>query len=570
MKVPDYSSPQAQPEELQGPFEATPEGVQAMPGIAAQAGAAGRELTQGGMGLDQMAAIQRQLDVKAKVTNFEDATNGIMYDPQSGVMSQRGQNAVDAAGGAKKAIGDMQQAIMDQLPDQASKDMFQQVSNARLTAATAQIDAHAGQQLKVAGQEQSTARATVAMNGAIASYNPMPGADNSSYRQNTTVQQIELEHQADNLGLTGDAKSQYVLHGADGRSGMMATYVGTFNHLMENNQTQGAQAYLQSVQDQLPPGVADKMRDALQVGASKDDALKTALQVKAQTSDIGEQEATLDQMFKAGTITSDVHNMALQQLRADNAQRRGEQGEQDRSVLGSVWAIKQQNPNATLTDLSAAQLAYVKQRGLGPQVDSILSHGPATDNPRLFLDQMDFAARNPAAFTQQDITQYKGQLSDAHYRELEAAYISINKQDVKGMETNKLVQQSMAMFRADIKNAGLNPNPAPGSSDAANLAQFEGAVHDRLTQELTANPTVKPERLREITLGMLKDQALSGTGWIWNTKKPVYQMTPEEKTQAWDVPDADKAQITAELQKRKLPVTDAAIQYWYKKKQGAL
>jgi hypothetical protein len=61
--------------------------------------------------------------------------------------------------------------------------------------------------------------------------------------------------------------------------------------------------------------------------------------VKGQGGDIAGQEKALDDQFKAGTINAEVHDMALQHLRADNSQRRSEQAESDKAMIGTVWDI---------------------------------------------------------------------------------------------------------------------------------------------------------------------------------------------------------------------------------------
>jgi hypothetical protein len=80
------------------------------------------------------------------------------------------------------------------------------------------------------------------------------------------------------------------------------------------------------------------------------------------------------------------------------------------------------------------------------------------------------------------------------------------------------------------------------------------------------------EQARAITLGALKDQALSGTGYfgttIGQTHKRVYEMSPDERAAPWAIPATDRQQITDSLKRQGLPTDEATIQRVYKTSQG--
>jgi len=563
MKVPEYNAPQVGAEQLAAPMQRTPSGVQAMEGIAAQTTRQGEQIKQAGEQFMQAEAIKREIDVKQQDVQLTDNLTKMLYDPESGFMNQKGQNAIGAASITKENITKFAQAMADDIQDPTAREMFMQTAHARVSAAVAQMDGHTSRELQVAAQNQSNARSAASMNAAVASYNPMPGADNSMYQQNLAAQQVELEHQADNLGLTGQARTDYVMHGADGRSGLQATYVSTFSHLLENDQTKAADKYLEQIQKELPPLVADKLRDQLKVGHAKDNSLALSIKLRAEVPDLGAQEKRLDQMFQNKEITSDEYDMTLSRLRADDSQRKGILQEKDKNFMGRLWGLKKQNPNASIADLSAGQMAYIKQRGLGPAVDALFARGPGTDDPRMYMGLIESSYKDPKGFLNQDFVRMYPFMSEGHQKALERRREEILAADPKAADVSRRVHDSMGLFRNNIAAAGIDPN-----KDPEKMAALEAQLYDALSGEIAKDPNVSNDRLRQITLGYLNPSTLKDSGLIWDTKKPVYEMTPEEKLQQWEIPDADRAQITEALQRNGIPVSEAAIQMYYKRGQG--
>jgi hypothetical protein len=124
----------------------------------------------------------------------------------------------------------------------------------------------------------------------------------------------------------------------------------------------------------------------------------------------------------------------------------------------------------------------------------------------------------------------------------------------------------------------MDLTPKQGTTAAKNLDQFTASLHDALAAAQTEwqakklSRTQMREQARSITLGMLKDQALSGSGYfgttIGQTHMPVWKMTADQRAAPWAIPDAERAQIVDALKRANQPVTEDAIQAVYKKAQG--
>jgi hypothetical protein len=301
------------------------------------------------------------------------------------------------------------------------------------------------------------------------------------------------------------------------------------------------------------------VRQVLKVSASKDDALSLALDVKGRISDIGKQEADLDQQYKAGKITSEVHEMALQKLRSDNAQRRGEEAERDKSVLGQVWDMHNKNPNMTVADLPTGTLNYIKTRGLGTHVDSILrpDADPKVDDTQQFVTLMHMAADDPLGFANTDLL--KLGLTKQNVQRFAAMQAAIDKKDATSQSVNKLMSGAVRTTVGELKAAGINPGSKAGTTAAEDYAGFQSAAFQALQDEVTVRQAskLKPmsdEDARKIVLGVVKKQALSGTGVLgfFKTEAPAFKLLEK-------VPEAERSQITQALRSKGKAVTPAAI-----------
>lgn len=548
----------------------------------------GQAMQQAGAEFDREAVAKQIYTNEGKGKEYDanliGAIQGVLHgtadDPTTGYLAKRGKDAIDGYKDTVKALQDLPSKLADGLDNDAQRQMVKTAAQLRVQTAITQAAEHSSQQAKVYNLAASQTRASVAADSAAAAFNPLTDTptqkydpdhpeNNTPYQQYLQTVRAEASDQAAQKGVTDpDLRAEFV------KSQMAKAYLGTISHLIDNKQNTAAKGYFDQVKDQLDTATQDKVKGVLQTAATQDDALNLALDVKNTVKGgISAQEKELDNRFKSGKINAQVHDMALQKLRADNAQRRSEEAEYDKNILGQVWDLKNKNPNAALTDLPTGTLAYIQHRGLGPHVDNILASGPATDNPRLFLDLMSQAASDPANFIKQDPTIFRGQLSDAHYRQIEAAYTGINKQDVKAMEANKLVHAALGDTKASLLAAGINLSPKPNTGDAKQLDTFMANLHDQIVaaQQDKGTPLTRDEA-RSIALGSLKDQALAGTGYfgttIGQTHMPAWKMAPEQRAADWDIPAQDRSGITQSLRNNGLPVTEANIQRAYKLSKG--
>lgn len=543
-----------------------------------------------------------ELNAKMYDANLISGGDAILHgdpnDPNSvGYLGQKGANAAnpDAKQAALDAVDKMAKTSADGvLTNPAQREMVAALTKTRVAELKAKIEAHATQQGFVANAAASEARIGAAADSAAGAY--QAGTDtpvvDAHYDPNNT--EAPSSYQALASTVAQEATTLAQLHGvatADQPQfvkSIMAdkVYVPTLQHLLDGGkngelkqldsaQLTIAQHYFDAVKDQLTTKQQDEATRLLTAGALKTTALNTSLDIQGQfPHDIGAQEKELNAQFKTGKVSADEYDIALQHMRASQAQYRGEQGEQDKRLLGSVWDVVTNNPNATVADLSASQLAQIKDRGLGSHVDAIFKRNATTDNPVLFMDIISMSQTNPAGFMamgSDGIAKLKAQLSTSQFNEVVRTYNGINRQDMQQMASDKLMHDTIRDVSAQLDTAGLNTRPKPGTDAEKNLATFQTNLRDQLVaaQQAKKAPLTQIEA-KDIALASVRDQALSGTGYFgyFQDHAPVYQMTPEQRAADWAIPPADRASITASLARANMPATEANIQRVFKLSKG--
>lgn len=585
-QVPVYDAPQVAPQNVPSVREQVPYRLlQSVSTGPLEQQRAGKALT--GVGTDVMQAAtaeqiqQNEAAGKEYDANLMGAIQGVLYgtpdDPSTGYLNQKGKNATDGYNGAVEALQGLPQKLASNLSNPAQQQMVGPAAQMRVQAAITQAAQHAAQQNTVYQQTAAQTRIKVAQDGAALSFNGVqdkpslnfdqdnPNA-NSPYQQYLQTIKSEATDQAARMGLQGDVAQAYVT------DQLRNAYIGTLSHMIGGNgrdatpgQIKQAQAYYADVKDQLTAEQRDKIEPILNAGAAKDQALSLFLN--------GTSISKANQMFQNGEITAEVHDMLQQRVEHAVAQNRANASEGDRATIGQVWDIARQG--GSMADLPPATLARIKQRGLGEHIDAIFdrSMGRGGNDAQMYVDLMRMASDDPNGFSQQNLALLSGQLSQAHWNHLVDMQTAINKQDAKTMEVAKVQQSAVRDTMASIRAAGINPSPKPGSSDADTWATFESSLHDALQAAVQDNGgKLTRDDARSITQGLLRDQALSGSGYFGSsfgeTHMPVYRMTPEQRQAPWSVPDTDRGQIVQSLQRKGMPVTESNIQRVYKASQG--
>lgn len=128
------------------------------------------------------------------------------------------------------------------------------------------------------------------------------------------------------------------------------------------------------------------------------------------------------------------------------------------------------------------------------------------------------------------------------------------------------VQSAHDILKQSIREAGINPNPKPGTDDAKKVGMLTAAYSQRLAAfEATAGKKASEAEQRQIAAQVFTTVEVDRPFWL-NSKMPVGAVGAAQRL---EVPKLDRQQISDALKARGLPVTEDAIQTLYRRKVGA-
>lgn len=603
--VPTYDIPQVAASALPAARQTTPDRLMAANSIGAE------QLVKLGAAVQQFGNTLNDIEVAHQIqitenkakdadTAYMTGANAILHGTPDGkgnpspnaYLTKMGGDAVNSFDATTKALNDLKQTTLDGLDNDAQRQAAKHVLETRYEAFATKAAVHKDQQLKVYGIASATSRADAASDSAKTLYNPItdkpvlsydsanPGA-NTPYQQNLHTAQVEADHIVDlqyGVNAAPDVRAQMV------KTQMEKVYVGIIGHLYESGKagdgsTQIAKGYFDQVKDELSPSVRDDIQGKLHASTVQDNVV-TVQRALAQTGDFGTQLKALGAAFDNreggakiagvrvdGDMYKQVHS-AIKQAEADQQRMNNEHAA---SVLRQAQDFLINHPGASVKDLPKNLYIGAMRTGNLASIDGFAKRGMGNqDDPVLFMNLHDKAAKG--GLTQLDIMNARGKVSDSHFDDLMKTYKGISKQDAVRLQADSMINKALQTqdVLSLVTNAGIVTSPKAGSPEAEKYAQFTTSARDAVLEAQQNNPKLQQEEANKIVRGMV-GEAIISKPWYWpNSTKKLYQMTPEEKSQEWKIPEPDRNGIIAAYTKAhngKTP-TQAEINYRYQLSQG--
>ena len=604
----------------------------------AQEGAKLGNTLQGiGNGLGQQAlatqVMTNESDSKTTFAKTVGTVDAVKFDPDHGVMNMQGDKAVKAAPAAISTIQAMPETVLASMANDNQRDMIRPLLMQMVNDSVAQINRHVGQQSVVANTAASdllgtksgenyknswspildgsktttpsatptapapategttlatpdTATSTVSATGTTASVStvktPAQNALDMVVAQGNELASIK--------GIPEDARGEFVKEFVAQKA-----YAPLLDKLLSAT-TGGdassltiAKGFYASVKDALPANMQSQVEKQIELAEGSTTALSTAFTaMQLHPGNIDAQAGYLQKQFQAGAINKTTYDAALSEASQRYSLHNAQVNESTKSVLGNIWGqIQDAKKNGTVFTenmIPPGTLAFIKSQNLGPNVDSMFNRSEGTDNPKMFMDLMTMSQEHPAQFMAMGsggIAKLQGSLSGQNFNALVNTYNGINNKDVQQQTTDKLMFTTLKYAAAQIDpaakaaGAGFMTDPKQGSPEAQQLAVFQVQLLQNLRAAAERNKApLNNDQAKEIALGMLKDQALAGTGYFGSpmgiSHTTPFQMTPAQRAADWEIPAADGAAILKSYQSThggKSP-SNAEMQQRYKMRQG--
>lgn len=597
-RVPTYDDPQAAPQNLPDARQQTPSNMMQMadigPGQQMRLGQAvegmGNVLAHEAMARQIQASEAQAKDLDTRLmTGIQGILYGAQDDPAAGYLNKVGGEAVNSQKATAQSIADLKDKLSDGIDNESQRQMFANTADMRIRAALDQVNAHAAQQGRVYAAGAAQTRAQVASDAMARAfvpasdtpalnYNPGKPETNTPYQQYLHTVWVEANDLADMQGLpsTGkdaDLRTQLI------NAQMGKAYIGTFNYLIANNQTQAAQAYLAAIDKNklLDTGVVGALQQKLQSSASVDYMYQYTDKLMQDHPDEAAQRAQIAQDFKDGTINGAQRNMIESRVAQIASAQRTQQSNQAAGALGNASNYAANNPGLSFLDFAKAYPDQYRLLYESDHIETAMNYfngGNKAGDPALFNNLMDMASTNPSGLLDYPADQIAAKLSPQQLAQVKAARNGIATHNAQQIATDNLVTSTVKSVSKKISDAGVNLNQQTeaGKTDLnalmANLRmKLYTAAGNNNGEPLT------DKQANDIALGVLKDQALSGTGYFGTangrTPIPAYQSPLDARQGLLNIPDADRNAIRNSLIKNGMPVSEANILRLYKMGKGA-
>lgn len=339
--VPKYDSPQIQQAPIPGARFNTEAPLAAFGGGQAQQGVNNAIDAAAGDVFKIAAKEKETADDTATKKAYADALtvkNNLIYDPQSGVMTRKGQDALGVVDEYQPKFKKSLDDIENGLANQDQKDQFQSIRAAQEAEFNGSLQKHIATESQVFAEQTNKAALEASMNDAVLNYHN-PGA----VEKNIETQKAIILSRARDQGIEGPIADQQI---SDVTS---KTYTAVIGRMLANGDDQTAQKFYEANKDKITDAAdATAIEKSLESSKTASESMDAWNKVKNfRLSDGTPNEAKMQSAIysdpnvsvkKKDEIWSFVKARAAEQTADKNKQDQAN----DRSFLNNVIKTRQQ------------------------------------------------------------------------------------------------------------------------------------------------------------------------------------------------------------------------------------
>lgn len=519
-------------------------------GIASQdTTAVGRGLQSLGGAMGQVAEdIEKRNDEQA-VFEFRRDTHEWqrrnIFDPETGAVTKRGKDAFDLPKRLTEDFDKFASGLMGKLTSNRQREIAREMTSQRRIEITSWADRHALQQREVYDEGQFRADLQVSKDRA------------AMYADDPAKVETELAIQGQRIVgyLRGKGRSEEEI-AATVKENTSQVHRSAIAALVDRGDAQAAQDYLTRNEGAMTADDVQRVRGALR---------ETVARAKAQTfademgdRPIAEARAEARRRFSGAEETA-----VIAELNTRDAEREALKARAYKETANAAWKVitgggsKKQIPPAVWNALSGDEQRqindYVEAKWRRAKSDA---EGKKEADWGTYMMLTDMASEAPETFMDpQTLLKAEPYLSKAQMSQLMTLRTNMNKQDAAAQNLLKQMRTAESMVLADMKAAGLQTDPTPGSKKADELAAFRGALRDAiLAKQEERKGSLSPQELQAIGMSMLREAYEQGSGifGLFQTRKRGFQIADEDRgryvsTRYEDIPPNIRAEIEADL-----------------------
>lgn len=542
-------------------------------GVRSLAGAVGEVADN----MSREADAQAVFEARRKLDEWERAS---IYDPKTGAANKLGRDAFDLPEKMPAQFDEFAGKVAEGLTTTRQKQAFRDLAQSRRSQILDWTSRHTAQQREVFERGQFEADLSSMRERAA-----MFADDPAKVAGELAVANQRIIGYMRGKGLSEEQTQAAI------RENASRAHAGVLESLIQGQKWGQAQTYLTDNRASMDAGVASKAAAAIQVGEARiraqafgDEAVSKGMTMRQA---LDEARARF-----AGKDEEDAVREVKERFQEADVMRRQEA----LKIKDTAWTEVMQSGRVSPTTLTTLrQVAPEEERQIRDWQDAKARQAKAdaegntakTDmNVYMGLRYMAMDPETAGDFAKLDLRKSAPFLAPSDLKHLQEVQASIGRGDMKAMESQRVLKQTLGIIRAEVQAAGIDMTPKEGTKQAKETAMFMGALTQALDQATAekGRPLTSDEA-RRIGMSMVREGVEQGSGLfgMFQTKKRGYQIATDTSIapgasfvsrQFKDIPAADRDALIRELYPNGAPrspysgvpiVDEAAIERAYQR-----
>ena len=491
-------------------------------------------------------------DVYARLTQKK---NDLIYNPKSGAMTKKGQDALNVVNDFGKQFDDYSNDVASTLQNDDQRRQFEHFKRVVGDELNGQLTRYTyGESQNLQTEIANTALQT-AKDDAILNYHE-PG----KIQESLDLQDNLIRNSLSKQGLPSEVIDQKVA------AAKSSTLSGVIDRMLVNGQDSQAKEFYDQHKDRLTATDAVAVEKSLESGSMRGESQKKADEITNSTDSLSsalEKSRAIEDPKLRDETTRRVKEFfqdkqQAQKLDSDNRFNSASQ------IIENNGGNLDQIPPQMMANMSSAERHALESRST--QIKNGVE--PASNGEDFYnLQQMAVTPELRDKFLGLNLLQYRHQVTQNEMSELMKIQASMRKSDGEADDTVRGLRTRTQVVNETIKAAGLDKDPE------AQLT-INRMVDDQI-QQFNVNTGKKPngqeiQKMVDNIIVKTKDPN-SGLFGFFNTA-PAFRQNPNSSLEVnvSDIPVSEKNEIVKALTARNIPVTDQKIEELYARKLNGM
>jgi len=475
--------------------------------------------------------------------------NRLMYDPENGVMTRKGKNAI----GAVEEYGDLFNKELDTiengLSNESQRSVFRTIRLKQGTELNNNLQRHVFTESKRYDEETTVSAIAASRDDAIKNYQ-----DEGKIAENIHIQVASIDAHGARNGLPNEIIAKQK------EEAVSATHAGVIDRMLNNNQDKLAKAYFAEIKTSLTGSDTAKIEKNLEVGSLRGEAQRTSDKIvdKTQTLTEGlEMARSIDNPELRDAVVSRVKTR-FSEDKAILDQQREARYQQAADVLEET-KDRDQIPVNIWSELTLSERNAIDARS-----KQLASGIPPSTDWKVYYDLKTLASDSTLRnkFLRENLLTYRHKLGDGEFKELVKLQTSLRQGDQKALEQATGYRTENQIVTDTLRAIGVDPK-----KDAEETALLKRRVDEEIS-DFSKRNNKKPntKEVQQIVDNLVVKGEVDG--FFFNPNKFLFEVEEGDVflIDSKDIPRNERLKIEEALRANNLPVTEDAIIDIYNRK----